>query len=1405
MPLLGGLFSRKNKSKRDDYTTSIHSNVASELDSTPSPTASWVTPDKFVPSQPNARNLLHPDSAREIHSSNVYPSMLQSSSAPAASSHKLRLFGRKKTTTPGSDLPSFSTPNINSSSYNTPPRPVYDSRNSISGPPGDAGEERRLRPPPSRSAIFAAYGDPNNALSTRSLPNDNVLTSLNTTPSPSPSPQPTTRKPSFFPWSKTPSSSSVPSSVSPLRGSNVSPDLSPEPTSLDAPSSFNLKSFRHVRPPSPPNASNVSLPSPTPRPRGASVNSESSQRISVAAFREAQARRSLAGSPSPSFRSPSPAPALPPQAHALTPDGARARGSPRPSRSSPHIAQSQSRDMQQKRRSGIAMSYTSDSEDSTIDHDDDLEDRTVRQRPTTQNSRIDEFQRPTKGRAKSEIGHGQISSSFRKVDVPMPHRVPKSDIGHSLSPNVPHKSYQSPVRAQEETNGKSLDLGSRSQPTSSQSGAGLRQRASASTSALTPSAAAKRASVLASANSNIASAVITDSKPARDLSVLSGAPERSRVGVSDSQRPSNGKSKQAPSSDTDSEDDAPLATLLGPRRPGSAMSSYSNLHSRSTGNVSARSKTNGPPKPLIDIQDLTGKRAFTTPAGKSAEGFTKGRTLLSEGRVTSGPTSPLVESPVSASGSGWNFPSDERRSLTSTIAPVKFISPPGSPAKEFTQFLESGPGRDVKRSAAPGMNLGPTSRDSSPEQIRDPLNDRLSRALKKGMVSTPSADVQTPMKAQNPVSARDQSSAMNGDDPSDTSRRQPRPQQKEIPSQLNIPSQRQTSPVKSTPTRVSMPKLNHSPVDPELAQLLGTAGINFISRTGDSSDDTSESESEDEDNDEKQIKEEDRIAPIPIKQRAPPPAFSVTSRPPFPRGDFGTSGSTQTSDTKTTSSSSSSLSPRPRSITLIPTSSPSASFGVSKFAVDNENAPPVAPKANGRTSASSSVGNSSTPKAKVERAEASRPPAVRQRSSTMITGVPLNMQTKPVQLPEKPFAARRDSPASSTGDSSSGRAPLTPRDGSEIGAQDRKRDEWSGGASGLGVNNRTKRRSVSFEEDLRDLKPTGGHFRGKEASRGSYDSGSASNDEDREERRRERRRSEAKAAIELGNVINGPGPIVDDEEDNIPVTQNMNPRMSTLSPMMAMGNPVAMQMGFGGVSPGWGANMGQPMLSPAQFMMPPPADPNFFAAHQQAMMIAKQAYQMAVAQQAMAAAGDEWERGSAVGGYGGGGGGGSVYGGSSASAIMSPSYGMMPMMQNNGWASPSSVYLPSSSRSMYGGSAMGAQISSSRSDYGGGGGGGAGNWNSSRSSYGESFGPPPDQYGRKAQQGVRRPANNQRDSGYFPPVPPMPASQNQNGRGSPDPKNSSRSRVASQPASPTRSTGFPRKAPPPSSWKQSGV
>ena len=205
-----------------------------------------------------------------------------------------------------------------------------------------------------------------------------------------------------------------------------------------------------------------------------------------------------------------------------------------------------------------------------------------------------------------------------------------------------------------------------------------------------------------------------------------------------------------------------------------------------------------------------------------------------------------------------------------------------------------------------------------------------------------------------------------------------------------------------------------------------------------------------------------------------------------------------------------------------------------------------------------------------------------------------------------------------------------------------------------------------------------------------------------ESRRRERRRSEAKAAMEvtfsrvaglasvadhhleyqLGKIVNGRGPIATDDDDT--TLANMGPRMSMFNPMMGAGmNP----MGAINVTPptpmAWSPQTPQGMMNPMFPMPPQNADPAFLAAHQQAMMAAKQAFQMAVAQQALAAANEEWERGStatsAFGGFGGMG--GSMYGGGSPTG-----FGMNMGM---GMGMPWGMQMFPSSQSMYAGSVIG--------------------------------------------------------------------------------------------------------------------
>ncbi|KAF9486438.1 hypothetical protein BDN70DRAFT_869980 [Pholiota conissans] len=1441
MTLLGGLFSRKHKpsprSSADDHASREYSAPVSDPDSALSSPSSYVTPARSLPSNPNASNLLHPDSARHNYPQNVPPTLssptMSTSTNASSGSSRLRLFGRKKSAV-AETYPSTS-PEPTRRSFQITSRPDQARTSSEID-----STDRRLRPPPSRSAIFAAYGDPNSALSTRSLPTETTGSPPNFNSLTPPPPVPP-KKSSIFAWGKHNANATSPASdsLSRVQTSPLSTQQDPlgSPNSLDGGSSFNLRSFRHVQPHSP-TGSNVSLTPPIPRrPRGESVNSDASQRISVAAFREAQARRSQAGSPSPSFRSESPAPHL----RGKSPDALRVNNAPRPSRSTSHIPSQQ---QQQRRRSSMAINTTSDSDSAASSSEEDSEDDDARpgRRVALSFNRVG---KAGKTKAKSEIGHGfATKTTSRTSDFPLSTRVPNSHVGHSFSP-APSSSQQSVNRVDEHN--KSGDV-----PPRSQSGLGVtRQRASVSASAISPSMAAKRASIVAASNVRLANDAKTLGLSHNGLQTPQLSSRPSQASLAAQTKPIAQRPIVADSS-SDSEDDAPLATLVAPRRPGSAMSSYSNPASRSTGNVTTRSATHMPPKPLIDINELTGpKRSYTSPLEKSTAGFTEGPTLLAQSqRKSTSPVhqpSPLVDSPVSMHQQPpWQVNGGmglDKELLTATVAPIKFATPMTTPAMEKKEFI-SNRELDAHMTSGDANHEGlSVRRDSSPETRRDPITDRLSRAVKSTLqtpsptptatASVPSSIVVSPQTTSPPPRA----TSPNSGSASETSSRR---------TNARTTTSSTTNTNQSRPSRSEMPfprgkqSLDASPPDEELAQLLGTA-VQFLSDTEPSStpapaaktkpnhDETSsessssDSDSEDDDDagasktkksDSDRAASKDRIAPIPIKQRSPPPSFSVTSRPPVTRHNHSTSSSGQSVLASSITGSSAGNGPRQRSTTLQTPSSntfgsrkPSggepmpAPTHTSKQSTTSltGNAALVAAAASASTAASSSSSSSLAAQGRTTAgANALRPPAVRQRSSTMITGVPLSAQMngRVHQPPEKPFAMRRNSPASSTGDSSSGRAPLTPKDGSDIGAVP------NGGTNGTdGPRRHIKRRSVSFEDDLDDLRPPNRRYlKETSSSRGSSDAENMSNEEDQETRRKERRRGEAKAAIELGNVVNGRGPILDDDDD-MPINQGVNQRMSAINPIMAMANPMAaMQMnpmGFPGPPnpAAWANTMSQPTLSPAQFMVPPPADPNFLAAHQHAMAIAKQAYQMAVAQQAMAAAADEWERGSTFGGgsvYGGGG--GSVYGGGGGGGVYGGSQlgtpynmmGGMPMMQGGGW------YGGSGARSMYGGSQLGVpnMMSSSRSEYGGGSGVGGGNWSSSRSSYGESFGP--EQTTRRNGQARR----GGRDSGFYPPMPTI-VSQPTSGRNSPDQRAPARSGKVDSPH-----RGM-RKAPPPSSWKAS--
>ncbi|KLO20183.1 hypothetical protein SCHPADRAFT_884919 [Schizopora paradoxa] len=335
-----------------------------------------------------------------------------------------------------------------------------------------------------------------------------------------------------------------------------------------------------------------------------------------------------------------------------------------------------------------------------------------------------------------------------------------------------------------------------------------------------------------------------------------------------------------------------------------------------------------------------------------------------------------------------------------------------------------------------------------------------------------------------------------------------------------------------------------------------------------------------------------------------------------------------------------------------------------------------------------------------------------------------NSRTSPIQTTVQHTIAqakRRESPASSTGGSSNGKAPLTPMDGSsDYFSPDVRGSGSSPSGSSIGGppsamkggRGHVKRSSVTFQEPSN---PSSVLERCRKTSLPSSKKDDDLSLEAVEARRKERRRGEAKAAIELGNVINGPGPKLSDDDDDDadePESGTMGPRMSMFNQNM---NPsMGMNMNFAG--PQMNMNWQQQqrlqvpqavpgMLSPQQFMIPPPqmgmaADPAFLAAHQQAMMIAKQAYQYAVAQQAMAAAADEWERGSNIGGYAPS----AISGGSGMNFGM----GGMSSMGMGGWPNGGSMF-PSAPRSMYAGSDFGGPTSQA-------------GWGTA-SVYGESFGP----------------------------------------------------------------------------------
>ena len=361
-----------------------------------------------------------------------------------------------------------------------PPKGPHKSsvESSVSDPPS-------LLPPPSRSAIFGSYADPHSASSTRSLPQG--VPAIHTRRSTQDVPQyyetmsdPDSHTTFTNPQSKQPSKSGLFSWARPRARTKSKP---PPPDSslksapvltLPPPDSFNLKSFRHVTSPgsetSPSGSPSESDPPPHPRPRGGSQASDVSQRIAVAAFREAQARRSATNSPVPSV--PGDRDSVPPgqvrnrrpSALATPPAIIKTDSQPRaPMPSRPPMRNPPVRSSTAPLSFAASMTSSESSEEEESESEEEATLRPRRRRTITHRS------------AQSEVG-------FRSSPI-LSYGATRSDTGHGLSSGLSTRPSPSP-RNNANNSPKPEASGSRSRSSSVYS----RTHVSLSTSALVPEA-----------------------------------------------------------------------------------------------------------------------------------------------------------------------------------------------------------------------------------------------------------------------------------------------------------------------------------------------------------------------------------------------------------------------------------------------------------------------------------------------------------------------------------------------------------------------------------------------------------------------------------------------------------------------------------------------------------------------------------------------------------------------------------------------------------------------------------------------------------------------------------------------------------------------------------------------------
>ncbi|TDL20961.1 hypothetical protein BD410DRAFT_321895 [Rickenella mellea] len=486
MPLLA-IFGKKHKTKQPIATSTTSSKTSiSHDDHDLESTEDYI----FSPPAAHTPTVSNGSIATSYFESQTATKTVKAPTTPlSAPTSRLRFPFRRKQTSP-------------------PKSPLNDSFEARLGASArsEADLEHALRPPPPRASIFSAYeGGAPRSHSSQSLPesrtspsrpglsphqNSDPRTSSFTSVSGSASPSvsasasasasasgsgsgsgsgaATKSSTSIFSWTRerTKSKPSKPSPhPTPATISTSSPTLAP-PLPGD---SFNLKSFRHVRPESPaeragtppssfgPTTATASSPSSPydtpiaqPRPRGSSVASDSSQRISVAAFREAQARRSATNlnnpSPSPGKRPISLVDSLRASTPTPPPRPPRAPGPPVPpapgrSATAPVVTTSPSTFANSAKVKGKAnakgkgkakvIATPSSSEDeeegssgSNYSEDEEAEDTETRRGKGAKLGR----QRTITQRTRSDLGHYmQGSSTGAGVSG-------RSDVGHGSSP-----------------------------------------------------------------------------------------------------------------------------------------------------------------------------------------------------------------------------------------------------------------------------------------------------------------------------------------------------------------------------------------------------------------------------------------------------------------------------------------------------------------------------------------------------------------------------------------------------------------------------------------------------------------------------------------------------------------------------------------------------------------------------------------------------------------------------------------------------------------------------------------------------------------------------------------------------------------------------------------------------------